>query len=141
MIQLLSSIAVIFLHPLQVTRIWHRGLQIFLNYGKEYDDHVHEQAITFYVRGVAQNVTALSFLGWLCILHFGPNAREFNKSDSRCTILTYFALALDIYPFFRFSYNRDPYTFQLTFLATLAIWVCLFSYLSPTHSLAQEHAL
>ncbi|KAJ9092754.1 hypothetical protein QFC19_008606 [Naganishia cerealis] len=101
-IQLLSSIAVIFLHPFQVTRIWHRGLQVFLNYSKTYEEHVHAQAITFYVRGVAQNVTALSFLGWLCILHFGPNAH--------------------IYPFFRFSYNKDPYTFQLTFLATLAIW-------------------
>lgn len=33
------------------------------------------------------------------------------------------APTLERYPFFRFSYAGDPYTFQLTFLATLAIWV------------------
>lgn len=83
------------------------------------------------MRGVAQNITALSFLGWLCILHFGPNSRgyPFHLNESTVPNLCSFA---DIYPFFRFSYNKDPYTFQLTFLATLAIWVGRG--LSPVHN-------
>lgn len=101
-VQLLSSVVVIVVFPLQVTRRWHRVLQLFLGYDKTYEEYLHAQSITFYVRGLAQNVTALSFLGWLCILHFGPNSQR--------------------YPFFRFSYSGDPYTFQLTFLATLAVW-------------------
>lgn len=62
----------------------------------------------------------LSLPGWLCILHFGPNSRE---SRAMQLIGAHGAPTLERYPFFRFSYAGDPYTFQLTFLATLAIWV------------------
>lgn len=46
----------------------------------------------------------LSFLGWLTILHFGPNS--------------------NIYPFFRFENpdKNDPYTYRLTVTASLCIW-------------------
>jgi hypothetical protein len=62
-VQLLSSIAIITIFPLQTTRIWHRGLELFSGYNKTYEEHVDNLAVGFYVRGVAQNVTALSFLG------------------------------------------------------------------------------
>lgn len=53
-------------------------------------------------------VSMIGFLGWLAILHFGPNA--------------------SVYPFFRFSTTSpelDESTFKLTFLASLAVWVSL----------------
>lgn len=61
--QLLSSVAVILLFPLQITRLWHRMLEIFFGYNKTYEEYLHAQSTTFYARGLAQNVTALSFLG------------------------------------------------------------------------------
>ncbi len=61
--QLLSSIAVIIIFPLQTTRLWHRMLVVVLGYDKTYEEHTDIMAIGFYVRGVAQNVTALGFLG------------------------------------------------------------------------------
>jgi hypothetical protein len=63
LIQLVSSLSVITLQPIQVTRIWYKTLQIVIGYGKSYEEHLDAQAITFYVRGVAQNVTILGFLG------------------------------------------------------------------------------
>ena len=46
----------------------------------------------------------LSFLGWLAILHFGPNSA--------------------VYPFFAFETTEgDPYTFALTFWASSIVWV------------------
>lgn len=46
----------------------------------------------------------LSFLGWLTILHFGPNS--------------------NVYPFFKFDNpdENDPYTYRLTITASLCIW-------------------
>ncbi|ORY35693.1 hypothetical protein BCR39DRAFT_511533 [Naematelia encephala] len=102
-VQLLSSISVIIIFPLQMTRMWHRALQIVVGYPQSWEDHVENIATTFYCRGLAQNVTMVGFLGWLSILHFGPNSH--------------------IYPFFRFEPTPDdPYTFSLTFLASCAIW-------------------
>jgi hypothetical protein len=75
LIQLVSSLSVITLQPIQVTRIWYKTLQIVIGYGKSYEEHLDAQAITFYVRGVAQNVTILGFLGGF------PIARAVNVDD------------------------------------------------------------
>ncbi len=40
-----------------------------------YEEHIEAIASSFYVRGLAQNITMVGFLGWLSILHFGPNRR------------------------------------------------------------------
>lgn len=102
-VQLLSSALVVGVFPLQMTKIWHRLLQIVIGYPHSWEDHVDSIATAFYVRGLAQNVTMVGFLGWLSILHFGPNSQ--------------------IYPFFRFSPSpEDPYTFPLTFTASCVIW-------------------
>ncbi|RXK36320.1 hypothetical protein M231_06405 [Tremella mesenterica] len=102
-VQLLSSISVIILFPLQMTKQYHRLLQIFIGYPQSWEEHSDSLATTFYCRGLAQNVTMVGFLGWLSILHFGPNQQ--------------------IYPFFRFSPTPDdPYTYSLTFTASLVIW-------------------
>ncbi|GFZ50827.1 hypothetical protein JCM24511_08585 [Saitozyma sp. JCM 24511] len=102
-VQLLSSALVVVLFPLQMTKAWHRVLQVVVGYPQPWEDHVDNVATSFYLRGLAQNVTMVGFLGWLTILHFGPNSQ--------------------IYPFFRFSPTpEDPYTFQMTFIASCVIW-------------------
>lgn len=44
----------------------------------------------------------VAFLGWITILHFGPNNQ--------------------LYPFFSFESTSDPYTYRLTIIASLIIW-------------------
>lgn len=62
-VQLISSLSILLFQPLQATQLWHKALTLFIGYGKSYEEHVEAQAMTFYVRGVAQNVTILGFLG------------------------------------------------------------------------------
>ncbi|OCF32717.1 hypothetical protein I316_05638 [Kwoniella heveanensis BCC8398] len=102
-VQLLSSISVIIIFPLQMSRPYHRLLEILVGYPTPWEEHVENVATSFYCRGLAQNVTMVGFLGWLTILHFGPNQH--------------------IYPFFRLEPTpEDPYTFPLTFTASSVIW-------------------
>ncbi|KAK6910838.1 hypothetical protein I203_104872 [Kwoniella mangroviensis CBS 8507] len=102
-VQLLSSISVIIIFPLQMSHTYHRLLQLLVGYPTPWEEHVENVATSFYCRGLAQNVTMVGFLGWLSILHFGPNQH--------------------IYPFFRFDPTpEDPYTFPLTFIASSIIW-------------------
>ncbi|ALO69263.1 hypothetical protein CNG00870 [Cryptococcus deneoformans JEC21] len=102
-VQLLSSISTILIFPIQMSRPWHRLLQIIIGYPNPWEEHVENVAMGFYCRGLAQNVTMVGFLGWLSILHFGPNSQ--------------------LYPFFRFHPTpEDPYTFPMTFIASCVIW-------------------
>ena len=102
-VQLLSSISVVIIFPLQMSKVWYRLLQLVIGYPVPLEEHIDNVATAFYCRGLAQNITMVGFLGWLSILHFGPNAQ--------------------VYPFFRFSPTpEDPYTFPLTFTASCAIW-------------------
>ncbi|OXG81942.1 hypothetical protein C345_04581 [Cryptococcus neoformans A2-102-5] len=102
-VQLLSSISTILIFPIQMSRPWHRLLQIVIGCPNSWEEHVENVAMGFYCRGLAQNVTMVGFLGWLSILHFGPNSQ--------------------LYPFFRFHPTpEDPYTFPMTFIASCAIW-------------------
>lgn len=101
-IQLLSSSWVVLFYPLQMTRTWHRGLQWAIGYDKEWEDHAEGICSILYLRNLSENVTMVGFLGWLTILHFGPNQ--------------------EIYPFFNFDSDTDPYNYRLTFVASLVIW-------------------
>ena len=62
-VQLLSSALVVGVFPLQMTRLWHRLLQIVVGYPNSWEDHVDNIATTFYLRGLAQNITMVGFLG------------------------------------------------------------------------------
>ena len=62
-VQLLSSALVVGVFPLQMTKLWHRLLQIVIGYPNSWEDHVDNIATTFYLRGLAQNVTMVGFLG------------------------------------------------------------------------------
>jgi hypothetical protein len=70
-----------------------------------YDEWKKNIGRSFYVRGLAECVSMIAFLGWVVVLHFGWNS--------------------SVYPyFFNFQNKSDPYTFELTFWASLATWVC-----------------
>lgn len=62
-VQLLSSISVVVIFPLQMSKTWHRLLQILVGYPQPWEDHAENVATSFYVRGLAQNVTMVGFLG------------------------------------------------------------------------------
>jgi hypothetical protein len=62
-VQLLSSISVVIIFPLQMSKSWHRLLQIVVGYPQPWEDHADNVATSFYVRGLAQNVTMVGFLG------------------------------------------------------------------------------
>jgi hypothetical protein len=51
-----------------MSKTWFRLLQLLTGYPSPYEDHVDNVAASFYVRGLAQNITMVGFLGELvCI--------------------------------------------------------------------------
>jgi hypothetical protein len=102
LIQLLSSFWVCIWYPFSMTTWCHRLVSYFLPDPKSWEEYVESIGISFYLRNLAQNTTMLAFLGWVSLLHFGPNQ--------------------NMYPFFAFADKRDPYNYQLTMLGSLAIW-------------------
>ncbi|KAK4686249.1 hypothetical protein P7C73_g3888, partial [Tremellales sp. Uapishka_1] len=61
-VQLISSISTIIIFPIQMTKLWHKGLQLVIGYPQPWEEHADTVAVGFYVRGLAQNVTMLGFL-------------------------------------------------------------------------------
>ncbi|UZJ54569.1 hypothetical protein CBS101457_003889 [Exobasidium rhododendri] len=102
LIQLLSSFWVCIWYPFSMTRRFHALLSYFSLDPRSYEEHVESMGLAFYLRNLAQNTTMIAFLGWVSILHFGPNQH--------------------MYPFFAFADKRDPYNYQLTMLGSSAIW-------------------
>lgn len=102
LIQLLSSFWVCIWYPFSMTTWCHKIVQYFNSDPKSWEEYVESVGISFYLRNLAQNTTMIAFLGWVSILHFGPNQ--------------------NMYPFFAFADKRDPYNYQLTMLGSLAIW-------------------
>ena len=135
-VQLLSSISVVIIFPLQMTKIYHRSLQILIGYPSTWEDHVDNVASSFYCRGLAQNVTMLGFLGKYCPpFQRGLSVNGFQAGSQFCISVQMLVRPIshppgrslchtEVYPFFRFSPTpEDPYTFPLTFTASCAIWV------------------
>jgi|SRR5579862_9575396 len=72
--------------------------------GQEYSEYKKFVGRSFFLRGIAENVSMLAFLGETVALHFCTNK--------------------DVYPYFAFSDPDDPYTFELTFYASIVTWAC-----------------
>lgn len=100
-IQLLSSLWVVVWYPLSASRTWHRFTVWAFGNDRDWDESAENVCIVLYTRNLSENVTMLAFLGWLSLLHFGPNQA--------------------IYKFFDFP-EDDPYTYRLTLIASLTIW-------------------
>ncbi|KAK4057154.1 hypothetical protein OIO90_001649 [Microbotryomycetes sp. JL221] len=101
-IQLLSSSFVIVWYPLSMSRRFHRFLIWAFDVDKDWEEYAESVGTMLYLRNLSENVTMVAFLGWLTILHFGPNKA--------------------IYPFFAFDTSTDPYNYRLTAIASLIIW-------------------
>ncbi|XDG08462.1 hypothetical protein ABKA04_008077 [Annulohypoxylon sp. FPYF3050] len=57
-----------------------------------------------FIRFLAENVSMLTFLGSILVLHFGANK--------------------DVYPYFAFDDPDELYDFELTFYASMITWAC-----------------
>lgn len=62
-VQLLSSISVVIIFPVQMSKTWHRALQLVIGYPTPWEEHADNVATAFYCRGLAQNITMVGFLG------------------------------------------------------------------------------
>ncbi|KAH0536580.1 hypothetical protein FGG08_006564 [Glutinoglossum americanum] len=103
-LQVLSSSFLIIITPISMTRFVHKLFVLVGLNGQEYAEYRKFVGRSFFLRGIAENVSMLAFLGEVVALHFGANK--------------------DIYPYFSFSDPNDPYTFELTFYASIVTWAC-----------------
>lgn len=46
-----------------MTQLWYRALQVLVGYNPSWAEHADNVAVSFYTRGLAQNVTMVGFLG------------------------------------------------------------------------------
>lgn len=101
-LQLLSSTIVVIWSPIMMTTQFHSFLRFLrLNY-QPYTDWRKNIGRTFFLRGLAESISMVAWLGWVVVLHYGYNKK--------------------IYKYFSFEDPSDPYTFRLTFWASLATW-------------------
>ncbi|GAA6049750.1 hypothetical protein JCM3770_004440 [Rhodotorula araucariae] len=101
-ITLLSSSVVVLWYPVSMSRTFWRILRWSTGMDLDWPEYVAQKGEELYLRNLSENVTMIAFLGWLSILHWGPNRA--------------------IYPFFAFDDHLDPYTYRLTFTASLVIY-------------------
>ncbi|BGP48888.1 hypothetical protein JCM10450v2_004767 [Rhodotorula kratochvilovae] len=101
-ITLLSSSVVVLWYPVSMSRTFWRILRWGTGLELDWPEYAAQKGQELYLRNLSENVTMIAFLGWLSILHWGPNRA--------------------IYPFFAFDDHFDPYTYRLTFTASLVIY-------------------
>lgn len=122
-ITLLSSILVVAWYPISMSKTCWRILHRTIGVEPEWEEYAMNRGTELYIRNLSENVTSTSrldpysedpqrltlsprvvvaFLGWVAILHLGPNRA--------------------IYPFFAFDDPGDPYTFRLTLSASSVIF-------------------
>lgn len=110
-----------------MTRAVHTVLvRAYIN-GQTYEEYRKFVGRSFWLRGLAENVSMLAWLGWVVGLHYGWNTKVGISSPPLQKKLGddgYSHIYTQVYPYFSFSDKEDPYTFQLTFYASLATWAC-----------------
>ncbi|KAF7556631.1 hypothetical protein G7046_g6242 [Stylonectria norvegica] len=103
-LQVLSSTGLVIITPIMMTPIVHKILTLLgLNY-QSYESYQKLQTRNIFIRFLAENVSMVAFLGSILVLHFGANQ--------------------DVYPYFAFDDDREPYDFNLTFYASMVTWAC-----------------
>lgn len=103
-LQALSSGFLIILTPLTMTKTYHRALTMLGLSGQSYGSYQKICTRNVFIRFLAENVSMLTFLGSILVLHFGPNT--------------------DVYPYFAFNDPDEPYNFKLTLVASAVTWAC-----------------
>ncbi|KAI1174076.1 hypothetical protein F4777DRAFT_413213 [Nemania sp. FL0916] len=103
-LQALSSGFLIILTPLTMTQTYHRALTMLGLTAQSYGSYQKICTRNVFIRFLAENVSMLTFLGSILVLHFGPNT--------------------DVYPYFAFDDPDEPYNFKLTLFASAITWAC-----------------
>ncbi|KAI0976589.1 hypothetical protein F4678DRAFT_118237 [Xylaria arbuscula] len=103
-LQALSSSFLIILTPLTMTATYHRALTMLGLTAQSYGSYQKICTRNVFIRFLAENVSMLTFLGSILVLHFGPNT--------------------DVYPYFAFDDPDEPYNFNFTLVATAITWAC-----------------
>ncbi|KAI0505675.1 hypothetical protein F5B22DRAFT_661124 [Xylaria bambusicola] len=103
-LQALSSGFLIILTPLTMTETYHRALTMLGLTAQSYGSYQKICTRNVFIRFLAENVSMLTFLGSILVLHFGPNT--------------------DVYPYFAFDDPDEPYNFKLTLIASIVTWAC-----------------
>ncbi|KXJ91422.1 hypothetical protein Micbo1qcDRAFT_233924 [Microdochium bolleyi] len=105
-LQALSSGFLIILTPIQMTPLFHRILGMLGMTNQSYGSYLKLQTRNVFIRFLAENVSMITFLGSILVLHYGPNK--------------------DVYPYFAFdSPGTDKYyDFDLTITASAITWAC-----------------
>lgn len=123
-LQLLTSSWIFIWYPLSMSRAVWRFLCWSVGYQKDYEQHLDAMAQSLFLRNLAENVTMMAFLGWLTVLHFGPNREVYPVhllSRIRMSRLRHSRLTGDV-QFFAFESDIDPYNYNLTVSASAVIW-------------------
>ncbi|KAI5467433.1 hypothetical protein BGZ63DRAFT_419140 [Mariannaea sp. PMI_226] len=103
-LQVLSSTGLVVITPIMMTRLWHKILTILGLNTQTYGSYQKLQSRNVFIRFLAENVSMVTFLGSILVLHFGANK--------------------DVYPYFAFDDKNEPYDFNLTFYASMVTWAC-----------------
>ncbi|KAH7027641.1 uncharacterized protein B0I36DRAFT_246866 [Microdochium trichocladiopsis] len=103
-LQALSSGFLIILTPIQMTPLFHRILCLLGLTGQSYGSYLKLQTRNVFIRFLAENVSMITFLGSILVLHYGPNK--------------------DVYPYFAFDGTDKYYDFDLTMTASVITWAC-----------------
>ncbi|KAK9414974.1 hypothetical protein AB5N19_08433 [Seiridium cardinale] len=105
-LQVLSSSSLIILTPITMSVTYHRIMGFLGLTTQSYASYQKLRIRDVFIRFLAENVSMLTFLGSILVLHFGANK--------------------DVYPYFAFDDpTRDEgYDFDLTFYASSITWAC-----------------
>lgn len=103
-LQVLSSGFLIILTPITMTQTYHRALTMLGLTNQSYGSYQKICTRNVFIKFLAENVSMLTFLGSILVLHFGPNT--------------------DVYPYFAFDDPDEPYNFNFTIVASAITWAC-----------------
>ena len=103
-LQAMSSGFLIVMVPLTMTKKFHRLLSMLGLTTQTYPSYQKMCIRNVFIRFLVENVSMLTFLGSILVLHFGVNQ--------------------DVYPYFAFDDPNEDYDFNLTFYASVVTWAC-----------------
>lgn len=103
-LQVLSSTTLVVITPIMMTQTFHKIMCILGLNGQTYGSYQKLQTRNVFIRFLAENASMATFLGSILVLHYGANK--------------------DMYPYFAFDKESEPYDMDRTLYFSLITWVC-----------------
>lgn len=103
-LQVLSSTSLVILTPLMMTKTFHKAMCVLGLNGQTYGSYQKLQTRNVFIRFLAENASMATFLGSVLVLHHGANK--------------------DVYPYFAFDREAEPYNLNLTVYFSAITWLC-----------------